>query len=90
MAAMVYVARNLYLPDGTRLVARVLTVAGGKVAGVSAFEAETPSMIFVESVFLSDSPLLKVVADIKNDARPLVEHYYAYAADECGRLKLLS
>ena len=87
---MLYLARELHIPDGETLRCAVVDTDAGCVNNIYPFAGEVHSMMLVDEVFLSSVSSLNSLSDIKKIPHPEKgERLYAYAKAAADELILL-
>ena len=87
---MLYVAAVVNMPDGMKMRSRVVVVEDGVVKDIHCFSVESPSMLFVEEVYISPLSSATVPDDMKKSPHPGKEgRLYAYRLCASGRLQPL-
>ena len=87
---MLYLARTLHIEHDGILRNAVVETVCGIVNKIYQFGGEVPSMTLVDEVYLSSSPSLKILSEIKTNSRSRVNgNLYAYALNGKDELAVL-
>ena len=83
---MLYLGRKLHLPSGEILSRYVVCVDDGEVVWWTPFKAECQSMIFVEELLLSSSPVLPFIKTGDGSSAESTGVLYLYEVKQGGEL----
>lgn len=84
---MLYLALKLHLPSGEMLSRYVVCVDDGEVVWWTPFKAECQSMIFVEELLLSSSPVLSSIKADDSSSAETTGVLYLYEVKHGGELR---
>ena len=84
---MLYLALKLHLPSGEMLSRYVVCVDDGEVVWWTPFKAECQSMIFVEELLLSSSPVLSSIKADDGSSAETIGVLYLYEVKPGGELR---
>lgn len=87
---MMFLARELHMPNSVPLRNMVVDVADGVVKEIYQFAGEVYSMLLVDDIIVSACNSLESLSDIKENSHPCDgESLYAYLLDGEGSLRLI-